>query len=240
MRATRVWVHFGSCSGARLCSSLHEREYFTRRPDSPLTKTFNKEPSPLVLPNLKRSSLVLQQIRNNVIVDLEVAGSHHKRCSGVALILNVAKYLLHCSRDDSSVRITSIVTEALHCMSFPSPCLAIREECCIVSFESTKHSLLSSMRVNFSLSRIYIVNSIERESMLLHQMRVIRDIPLPLSLTYFSSQILKNSEGFEIRAYSYDWLKRNHCVDLALKRWSCSDHNFEIFSVFSILRGWGG
>ena len=168
MRTTRVWIHLRSCCGSRLSSSLHQREYLTRWPNRPLTEAFHKQPSSLILPDLERGSLMFQQIGNYIVVDLEIASSDHEGTFRVTLVLNEPKYLFHCTWYYSSLRISPTVTKSFHCMRFAGSSLSVSQKCGIIAFKCAEYCFLSSVRVHFSLSSIYVINPIKWESVLLN------------------------------------------------------------------------
>ena len=186
MGATRYVVHLCRCLNSSLLPPEHQVVCLLRCPHGPLGQALNKDTPLSILSDLQARPLSLQQIRDGLIVNLQVARSDHE-CHFLSLLrANVGENFLHGARYDASLVLTLDVAEAFHCVSFASACLAVGENRCVVAREHIKHSRLCCLLVDLGLSGLVVVNAIKAEKVA----RLVMRVALYISLTTFFSHFV--------------------------------------------------
>ena len=95
VRARAHIVHFGGGGGTAQGTLLHQAVNLVGASHSPLAETLDKDTLLFVLADLQRGSINLQQIRDHLIVDLQVTRTDHKGRVLRGLHLDEAEDLLH-------------------------------------------------------------------------------------------------------------------------------------------------
>ena len=134
VRSWRKVVHFGRCCCPWQSSLLHKTVYLIGRPNSPFRKSFYKDSFLLVLSDLQTCPVHLQQVRNNLVIDLQIRRSHHEGGVLILLHLDIPKDFFHTSRNYSPLRISRVVLKAFHGVSLTSTSLTISKNCSVVTF----------------------------------------------------------------------------------------------------------
>ena len=181
MGATRYVVHLCRCLNSSLLPPEHQVVCLLRCPHGPLGQALNKDTPLSILSDLQARPLSLQQIRDGLIVNLQVARSDHE-CHFLSLLrANISENFLHGARYDASLVLTLDVAETFHCVGFSGACLAVGENRCVVAREHIEHSRLCSLLVDLGLSRLVVVYAIKAEKVT----RLVVWMALNISLTTF-------------------------------------------------------
>ena len=186
MGATRYVIHLCRCLNSSLLPPEHQVVCLLGRPYGPLGQALNEHTSLGVLSDLQASPLSLQQVRDGLIIYLQVARSDHE-CHFLSLLrANVSENLFHGARYDASLVLTLDVAETFHCVGFSGACLAVGENRCVVAREHIEHSRLCSLLVDLGLSRLVVVYAIKAEKVA----RLVMRVALYISLTTFFSHFV--------------------------------------------------
>lgn len=148
MRSGTEVVHLGGCGSPVLSSLLHQGVNFVWRPDCPFTESFHEDSLFLVFSNLQLRPVDLQQIRDDLVVDLEVADSDHEGGVLAGLHLNKLEYLFHASGDYTSLGVTNIVLKPFHGVGLSCACLPVGDDCRVITFENGDDTVLSCVVVD--------------------------------------------------------------------------------------------
>ena len=141
---------------------------------------------------MKRGSVNLEQIRDDLVVDLQVGSSHHEGGVLRGLHLNESEDLLHAPRHYSSVRVPSFVLETLHGVSLSRASLAVGQDGRIVALKHREHSGAGSVVVHVFLRRRLIVYIVEGEGLPHTKVRILINVFLFFSFVNFCSQVFHN------------------------------------------------
>jgi hypothetical protein len=92
---------------------------------------------------------------------------------------------------------------------------------------------MGSILIYLDLCRVLIIDIIERKAMLGREFGILHNILLPVVLVCLRSEILGKRDALMIRVYLTNTIKAIYRINLTLKWWSNSYHNFEIVSRIS-------
>ncbi len=180
-------IHLRGSSSSAECSFLHETIDFIGTSDRPLTQALYKNTFFLVFTDLETSAVNFQEVRNHLVVDLEVGCTYHECRVLVWLHLDKTENLLHWTRHNTSLRISSIILEPLHCMCFSSSRLSISKYRSIIPLKYRENGLFSCVLIDIFLSGRLIIHMIESEVLPHTQMWVLFHISLFFSFIDLSS-----------------------------------------------------
>jgi len=187
-------VHFRRSCRPTQRSPLHQRVYFIWRPDSPLRKSLDEDALLAVLPDLQTCAFHFEQVRDDFVVDLEVACAHHESCVLVGLVLDPSEDFLHRARDDAPMRISTRVFESLHRVRLAGAGLSISENRGVVALKDRTDRRFGCTLVHVFLRRVHVVDLVEGVGVPHGQVRIHLDVSGPLSVVDFTSEVLHDRD----------------------------------------------
>jgi hypothetical protein len=101
---------------------------------------------------LQARPINFEEVAYDLVIDLEIGGSNHESAILRGLHLNEAEDFLHRTGDDTSLRVSRGILEALHGIGLTSTGLPICQDCRIVTFEYAPHSLFGRVFIYILLS----------------------------------------------------------------------------------------
>ena len=126
MRATTHIVHLSTSLHSDALPPCHQTVDLDWGADSPLTESLNKYSSAAIFPDLQLLSVRFQQVRNCLVINLQVRSSDHEGNVIHGAALNVHEDFLHRSGNNSSLWVDLIILEPFHSESFSGSSLPIR------------------------------------------------------------------------------------------------------------------